>query len=355
MAKAKIVHCEICASAFKAIKGKANRFCCSDCFRSWQASGGMKRGSSLLPEPCANCSKPVQRQKSTRRNGEKSGKVFCNRDCYDECRSREIASRRYICKGCGVEVRGKPGKSDTKYCTYSCRKHYARAKPKPCLMCKAEFTAVKFVKSAQRFVGYNSGRLCSQQCLSEWRRFDPVRKEKISKAFSGDKHPNWRGGITQLNNPSSRGPGWGKIRARALKRDGYRCVDCGITEIECLNKYGRRLDVDHIDPYHNFLDSKKANALSNLESRCASCHRKEEANKPEVQMALPFGRHPHKGWRKGEAHYKAKLSEADVRSIRARSEGGECAGEIYRDYSQLISGRGHIRAIIERKIWKSVL
>ena len=56
-----------------------------------------------------------------------------------------------------------------------------------------------------------------------------------------------------------RGKNWNTQRKKALKRDNYRCQDCGVKA---------RLDVHHLIPYR----FKKSNALKGLISLCRSCH-----------------------------------------------------------------------------------
>lgn len=107
--------------------------------------------------------------------------------------------------------------------------------------------------------------LCSDDCRAEW----------LSKAFSGDGHPNWRGGGNQAY-----GPGWNEVRQAALERDGHRCVVCGATR----DDLGRNPDVHHIVPVRAFAaaddrDVSDAHYLENVVSLCSSCHRKAEFGK----------------------------------------------------------------------------
>jgi len=178
---------------------------------------------------------------------------------------------------------------------------------------------------------------------------------KIGAAFAGDKHPNWQGGKSILNNTSNRGPNWKKQRERALVRDGRKCVDCGLTEGQCIQVFGRSLDVDHIVPFHNFGSYREANRLSNLACRCASCHRIEEATRSMVQMVLPMQdseSRMHKGYANGENINTAKLTELDVKRIRARAASGEAPAIIHDDYAKV--RRSAIIAIIQRKTWRHV-
>lgn len=104
--------------------------------------------------------------------------------------------------------------------------------------------------------------LCSRDCHAEW----------LSEAFTGEGHPNWRGGAV-----GDYGPGWRDVRERALERDGHACVLCG-TDADDL---GRNPDVHHVVPVRLFaalpvLTVRDAHTLENVVSLCPACHRRAE-------------------------------------------------------------------------------
>lgn len=303
---------------------------------------------------CAHCGAAVNRKPSTCRDGRPAERVFCDRSCYDGYRAAIVALRRTAeCGNCRKSFIGTT--SDTKYCCFACRTEAKRVKPKHCVNCGCWFSPVRPQSTwGGKFVGYSHAKTCSAYCANQWVRNDPERKRKIGEAFRGDKHPNWQGGKSLLNNISGRGSNWPAQRAKALKRDGFCCVDCGMSDDECRAKWGRGLDVDHESPFHNFGSYRKANALSNLRSRCASCHRVAEAKRGMVQMVLPMQdgeKRSHKGYARGERHPRAKLSTAQVIDIRRRAKVGERLAEIGERYRM---PAGHIHAIVTRVIWKSV-
>ena len=96
------------------------------------------------------------------------------------------------------------------------------------------------------------------------------RKEKISEAFTGEKHPNWLGGGINF-----RGDTWKKHQRKVLKRDKV-CQHCGMTMDESYEKNGSKLEVHHIIPFKQFDNTEKANELNNLIVLCRSCHRKAD-------------------------------------------------------------------------------
>ena len=346
--------CTVCGTMHSPPKAKTGKFCSIACYRISQRSGQYKRGhnESTHRAPCANCGNVVVGLPSKKRNGDLSENVFCDRNCYDEYRRHIVDSRAKACVGCGSMFVS--NNANRKYCSESCWKSLKKATPKNCVNCGCIFTPVKLVKSRGVFISYNSGKTCSASCHNAWIRNDPGRKAKISAAFKGSNHPNWQGGKALLNNVSNRGPNWSKQRSAAIKRDGRRCADCGISEDDCREKYGRGLDVDHVVPFHNFSSYKKANSLSNLRSLCASCHRISEATRGMVQMVLQMQdskARMHHGYATGERHPKAKLSAYDVVMIRQKSKEGATGASLARMFGV---SSANICALLQGKTWQTL-
>lgn len=355
MAGSVVANCVICEKTFRHPPSKHRRYCGIACYRVAQRSGHYRPGPKPTThrEPCAHCGKEVFGVRARKRTGEEADRKFCDRACYDAFRVKVTQSREMSCHHCGA--RFIPNWKGRKYCSMDCRKVALKAKPKRCVNCKTLFTPVAWVKKTGRFISLSSGRTCSRECHLAWIRNNEERKRKIGDAFRGHRHPNWQGGKSRLNDINNRGSGWPKARERALKRDGYRCVDCGITEDECRERYGRGLDVDHIVPFHNWPNSRSANKLSNLASRCASCHRKEEATRNGVQMVLPYGdseKRRHKGYARGATHPKAKLTEGDVLAILDAAKSGASGADLARQYGVQ---RTTIYSILKGKIWRHLL
>lgn len=363
MAAPIVTNCLVCATQIESPPSQPRKFCSHSCYHVAQRAGMVKCGGPAKHVyACYQCGSMVQRKFGKRRNGAIANHIFCCRACYDQFRRENVATpsgpkRRPIgklCAHCSKPILSHGGK---KYCGMACKVAANKPKPHRCVNCGVEFSAIKYIKRDDglfHVAAVTNQATCSAKCANQWIRNNPERKRKIGLAFSGDKHPNWQGGKAQLNNTSNRGPNWNAQRNKARKRDGYRCVDCGMSEDQCHQMYGRGLDVDHVVPFHNFSSYKLANRLGNLESRCASCHRITEAKRTMVQMVLPMQdkRHrQHRGYVHGVMVNTAKLTAPDVIAIRKRFRSGEQAASLAREYGV---GKGTVANAARGVTWKHV-
>jgi hypothetical protein len=83
---------------------------------------------------------------------------------------------------------------------------------------------------------------------------------------SGDKNPNWHGGVSLLPWPIEFNE---ELKERIRDRDNHVCQMCGLPESECFQK----LDVHHVDYNKQNCDP------SNLISLCDRCHSKTNHNR----------------------------------------------------------------------------
>lgn len=129
---------------------------------------------------------------------------------------------------------------------------------------KREFECAVCAEPVERYPSNATGDviLCREACRRAW----------LSESFTGDGHPNWKGGG---NEPY--GEGWAATRRAALERDGYACVRCG-TDADAL---GRNPDVHHIVPVRHYIEAAAfektdAHTLENVVTLCPPCHRKAD-------------------------------------------------------------------------------
>lgn len=79
----------------------------------------------------------------------------------------------------------------------------------------------------------------------------------------------------------------GGLRGKVLRRDGYACVACGMTDEEHKAEWGRPITIDHIDR------DRSNNTMDNLRTMCLRCHGSKDIS-PELT-------------RRQVAHYKAVI------------------------------------------------
>lgn len=104
---------------------------------------------------------------------------------------------------------------------------------------------------------------CDNECMSRWK----------SENWVGDNNPLHTGG------PAKYGPNWKEQRAKAWKRDQYRCQRCMRSEAEL----GEKPAAHHIRKIKKFKAKydapewyERGNRLDNLLCLCRSCHPKWE-------------------------------------------------------------------------------
>ena len=156
-----------------------------------------------------------------------------------------------ICQRCGKEFVPKEKsqahlkRHPPKFCSHECGK-YARLSRVTlvCRQCGKEFQRKKYMEKWSQ----ERGPFCSFACYGQW------QKENTA----GPANPNF------VAESSRRGSGqWERNRKAVLERDHYACVRCG-------NTY--RPHVHHREKWNP--DDPKTHVPDNLETLCASCHRK---------------------------------------------------------------------------------
>jgi endogenous inhibitor of DNA gyrase (YacG/DUF329 family) len=257
----RLYNCPICNKEFiDYLENPQRKYCSHACYGKALKNGDYdhifekKRKNKFK---CAYCGKNILKGKRRKRNGDITDNVFCNIECYRIFHAHKYKDR--VCKYCGkhFDERWKTSRTTNEFCSNDCmRKFRAMNKMQFCIICGQAFFPFAFEKSKNRTMLDTTIVTCSDKCKKEYhRRNEEVRRDKISMAFTGDKHPNWQGG-----------------------RNKYRganctCQRCGLKKREIKKKYGSLPEVHHIKPYREFNnDWELANRLDNLTTLCPSCH-----------------------------------------------------------------------------------
>ena len=102
----------------------------------------------------------------------------------------------------------------------------------------------------------------------------PELQSQIAAKITGDKHPNWKGGVSIL----PYGVGFTRKFKRLLReRDGNKCQCCGKTR----KQNWRALEIHHID------SNKMNNNPDNLITVCSSCNVWLSYHRDESLLAFP--------------------------------------------------------------------
>jgi hypothetical protein len=165
---------------------------------------------------CIQCKKEFSAKPSEITEGRK----FCSRKCYHNFRSETSLSNHEceICKTIFEVHQSDINRGSGKYCSLKCAGIAKSMKPDKkitciCLHCKNEFR----VKPSQ--LKRKRGRYCSKTCLA--------------KSKTGTKNPNYVDGQRCSRYCEKWTP---EFRERIRAFFGYRCIACGMTQLENGNK-----------------------------------------------------------------------------------------------------------------------
>lgn len=251
--------CQYCNKEYNS-KHKNQKFCSAVC-------QGLAKRVERKNCSCTFCGNQIHRK-----NINELSNNFCNRECYEEFQRVKLETRQ--CSKCGKDVIRPSHQftSDIIFCSVDCSSKKDRVLV--CKVCNKEFCSIKYRKANNKN-GFTISRpfreTCSQKCLQEFYRTDKERKNKISLAFSGEKHPNYINGAskngrvrkTELREIFSL-----RDKRKALDKFNNSCFICGAKE---------DLTIDHHLPFA--LGGRLTE--SNTVVLCRSCNSKKNAKHPD--------------------------------------------------------------------------
>ena len=94
-------------------------------------------------------------------------------------------------------------------------------------------------------------KFCSRRCLGAFK-------------FTGEINPNWKGGVTPVNEVIRKTNGYLIWRDSVFQRDDYTCQECGT--------HGGELNAHHIKPFAEYPELRFQ--VDNGKTLCVDCHRK---------------------------------------------------------------------------------
>lgn len=114
--------------------------------------------------------------------------------------------------------------------------------------------------------------------IRKGKKFSEEHKNKIAEARigiepwnkglrgynAGEKHSNWKGGISSVNNKIRNSIEYSLWRKSVFQRDNYTCIWCG--------SHGKgNLQADHIKPFAHYPELRFA--IDNGRTLCIDCHK----------------------------------------------------------------------------------
>src|SRR3990167_5209133 len=165
------------------------------------------------------------------------------------------------CPNCGLK---KLIRKDVNFCSTKCFHESQTKYPieiRECLNCGKELKV--YLSSVAN--GWGKGKYCSKKCYFGTPKTIET-KNKISKAFSGKNHPNWKGGITKGRQERNQNI-YREWRIGIFSIDRYTCQFCGTR-----NGQGKtiRLEAHHILTWSEFPEMRFE--LENGTTLCEECH-----------------------------------------------------------------------------------
>lgn len=266
--------CPHCTKSFAAYVSDDRTFCSKKCYTE----------AHRIMVICAGCDKEFNAKMSAK---SRSKQHFCSHECYLAHKIRNRIIFEFACEQCGItytRTRQQIAVHDRhRFCSRQCVNIWNKsnalagnANPLhnsvsvPCSACGKMLTRQPYR------LRYYKEQFCNTTCMGNWQ----------SQHRVGHSSYSWKGGKVYYY-----GPNFQQQARSARKRDGYCCRKCGIHQ----SKLGKKLDVHHITPFRKFgyIHGKndnylKANALANLVSLCAKCHKQIEHGRASVQLPLPL-------------------------------------------------------------------
>ena len=103
------------------------------------------------------------------------------------------------------------------------------------------------------------------------------KEGKLKIGGTGDKHFNWKGGLTPLRNKIRNSPEYKLWRWAVFTRDNFTCVWCLKKE-----EVSGKLEADHIQLFADYPELRFA--IDNGRTLCKECHKKRHSKSLEERL-----------------------------------------------------------------------
>lgn len=134
-------------------------------------------------------------------------------------------------------------------------------------------------KEIIRYPSNPNSKYCSRNCYYNAPKTEEF-KQKLSKAFRGENHPNWKGGIMRGRKDRNLME-YKEWRKFVFARDNYTCVFCEARNHPGLG-YSVQLEADHIKSWSEYPELRYE--VSNGRTLCRLCHSKRTGEQHKERM-----------------------------------------------------------------------
>jgi len=119
------------------------------------------------------------------------------------------------------------------------------------------------------------------------------QKLKMSRAFSGKKNPNWKGGITPLELKIRHSFKYRQWRSDVFTRDDFTCQECNRRGIELnahhIESFALILELNDIKTFNQAVNCEELWNINNGITFCKKCHLKNSRNSVIVLEKMKDG------------------------------------------------------------------
>lgn len=230
--------------------------------------------SKIISLVCLNCGRKFDRFLS-----QSNGAKFCSVSCKSSFRIKSLGGQsgeknpawrggkaKRVCEFCGTEFADYHRKNgrERKYCSVKCGWDAKRkTATSVCNVCDMAFSRRKSEIRA-------NSKFCSHECHGKWlggtgkgRPKSVEHAHKIGDSCRGDKHYNWKGGVTPANRKERNSVEMKEWQQNVFERDGYKCFRCG--------KRGGYLHAHHILSFAEYPEFRFS--TNNGTTLCVPCHK----------------------------------------------------------------------------------